>query len=118
MAGPSRGSTQASLDARARTRWMSRPPPSWSWVHAACAALALGGLAFERALVELVRSQRVSKEDALAQSDSPTNLLWLLENTEDSVADAAAAAQRNVPEAPAAAKPAEGPTFSEFMLNI
>ena len=81
-------------------------------------SMAPGSQTFERALVDLVRSKRVSKEDALAQSDSPTNLLWLLENTEDSVADAAAAAQRNVPEAPAAAKPAEGPTFSEFMLNI
>ena len=81
-------------------------------------SMAPGSQTFERALVDLVRSKRVSKEDALAQSDSPTNLLWLLENTEDMVADAAAAAQRNVPEAPAQAKPAEGPTFSEFMLNI
>ena len=81
-------------------------------------SMAPGSQTFERALVDLVRSKRVSKEDALAQSDSPTNLLWLLENTEDMVADAAAATQRNVPEAPAQAKPAEGPTFSEFMLNI
>ncbi|RPH41776.1 MAG: PilT/PilU family type 4a pilus ATPase [Burkholderiales bacterium] len=82
-------------------------------------SMAPGSQTFERALVELVRSKRVSKEDALAQSDSPTNLLWLLENTEDVTAPQSAPLPSNVEaNAPADKKPSEGPTFSEFMLNI
>jgi twitching motility protein PilU len=83
-------------------------------------SMAPGSQTFERALVDLVRAQKVTKEDALAQSDSPTNLLWLLENTEDTGADAAPPPLRG-PELPSAAdgqKAPEGPTFSEFMLNI
>lgn len=79
-------------------------------------SMAPGSQTFERALVDLVRSRRVTKEEALAQSDSPTNLLWLLENTEDTTPGSASASAP----APAQAerKPADGPTFSEFMLNI
>ncbi|MGE0797976.1 MAG: PilT/PilU family type 4a pilus ATPase [Lautropia sp.] len=39
-----------------------------------------GSQTFDQALIELIRSGRVSREDALANSDSPTNLLWLLDN--------------------------------------
>ena len=82
-------------------------------------SLAPGSQTFERALVELVRSKRVSKEDALAQSDSPTNLLWMLENTADAATPQASPLPSDVERnAPGEKKPAEGPTFSEFMLNI
>jgi twitching motility protein PilU len=84
-------------------------------------SMAPGSQTFERALVDLVRSRRVAKEDALAQSDSPTNLLWLLENTEDTSGAAPPPQQRGAEPAaaPAAApKASDGPTFSEFMLNI
>jgi twitching motility protein PilU len=82
-------------------------------------SMAQGSQTFERALVDLVRSKRVTKEDALAQSDSPTNLLWMLENTEDTSLDAAPMSSRG-PELPSSPgqKAPEGPTFSEFMLNI
>jgi twitching motility protein PilU len=82
-------------------------------------SMAPGSQTFERALVELVRTKRVSKEDALAQSDSPTNLLWLLENTEDVAAPLSSPLPSNVEaNTPTDKKPADGPTFSEFMLNI
>jgi twitching motility protein PilU len=83
-------------------------------------SMAPGSQTFERALVDLVRSKRVSKEDALAQSDSPTNLLWLLENSEDTTLESAPMSARTLelPSLPAAPKAQEGPTFSEFMLNI
>jgi twitching motility protein PilU len=82
-------------------------------------SMAQGSQTFERALVDLVRSKRVSKEDALGQSDSPTNLLWMLENTEDTSLDAKSMPSRS-PETSSspAQKAPEGPTFSEFMLNI
>jgi twitching motility protein PilU len=87
-------------------------------------SMAPGSQTFERALVELVRTQRVSKEDALAQADSPTNLLWLLENSENTPAPPSSALLTNVEDTAAEdttqpeKKPAESQTFSEFMLNI
>lgn len=88
-------------------------------------SMAPGSQTFERALVDLIRARRVGKDDALAQADSPTNLLWMLENTE-STPPLPAATTPGVPPAPAAApmaapaapKTPEAPTFSEFMLNI
>ena len=44
-------------------------------------SLASGSQTFDASLVKLVQQGRVSAADALAQSDSPANLMWLLENT-------------------------------------
>jgi twitching motility protein PilU len=73
-------------------------------------SLAPGSQTFEGALVELIRAGKVSREDALAQSDSPTNLLWLLENTESGAAADASAGPR--PSAQA------GASYSDFMLKL
>jgi twitching motility protein PilU len=84
-------------------------------------SMAPGSQTFERALVDMVRAKQITKEDALAQSDSPTNLLWLLENTEDASIEPGAPPPMRGPELPSLAeakKAPEGPTFSEFMLNI
>ena len=83
-------------------------------------SLAVGSQTFEQHLVTMVRERRISRDDALANSDSPTNLLWLLENSESDVIAPAKAAPRSlgVPETPAAARDPEGPSFSEFLLNI
>ncbi len=102
-------------------------------------SMAAGSQTFERALVDLIRSKRVTKNDALAQSDSPTNLLWLLENSEDTLnlprpdtglptlsmpASPPAAAPAGAPRADGTPPPpptppaAPGASFSEFMLNI
>lgn len=98
-------------------------------------SLAPGSCTFDHALAALVRQGRIARADALANADSPTNLLWLLENE---VAAPVGADQRGTP-APAAGplpagaepgrrpKPAppeqrdqsgEGTSFSEFLLNI
>jgi twitching motility protein PilU len=84
-------------------------------------SLAPGSQTFEQALVRLVRNRVITREDALANADSPTNLLWLLEN-------AGVEAPAPAPGSPAAALPPipggrperepEGATFSEFLLNI
>jgi ABC-type cobalamin/Fe3+-siderophores transport system ATPase subunit len=39
-----------------------------------------GSQTFDQALIELLLANKVTKEDALANCDSPTNLLWMLEN--------------------------------------
>ena len=43
-------------------------------------SLSPGAQTFDEALIELIDQGRVSRDDALANSDSPTNLLWLIEN--------------------------------------
>jgi len=43
-------------------------------------SLASGSQTFEASLMQLVQQGKASTDDALAQSDSPTNLLWMLEN--------------------------------------
>ncbi|MGC1441662.1 MAG: PilT/PilU family type 4a pilus ATPase [Burkholderiaceae bacterium] len=43
-------------------------------------SLAPGSITFDQSLATLVRLGQVSKEDAMANADSPTNLLWNLEN--------------------------------------
>lgn len=43
-------------------------------------SLAAGSQSFDRSLTALLRAGRITKEDALQHSDSPTNLLWLLDN--------------------------------------
>ncbi len=95
-------------------------------------SLAPGSQTFEQALVRLVRAGIISRQDALAHADSPTNLLWLLEN-----ADAELPASPERPSAqplpqlggagPAGApgkppgKPGDAPDggdFSEILLNV
>jgi twitching motility protein PilU len=87
-------------------------------------SLAPGSQTFEQALVSMVRKRTITREDALAQADSPTNLLWLLENAgmdESSPAPApASASTQSMPPLPRTAKEkeADSASFSEFLLNI
>lgn len=45
-------------------------------------SLAPGSFTFDQSLARLVRENKIAREDALANADSPTNLLWTLENSE------------------------------------
>jgi twitching motility protein PilU len=68
-------------------------------------SLSPGSQSFETALYDLVKEGKVSQEEALANADSATNLLWLLNNG---------------PEKKEEEKPAqqpEGASFTEFTLN-
>lgn len=79
-------------------------------------SLAPGSQTFEQALVRLVRDGRISREDALSNSDSPTNMLWALENA----SAPEAAAQTEAPQDLPSEKPKDGggTSFSEFLLNV
>jgi twitching motility protein PilU len=70
-------------------------------------SLSPGSQSFERALLELVQADLVTQDEALANADSATNLLWLINNGPDSKAEQEQA------------KPAEpdGPSFTEFTLD-
>jgi twitching motility protein PilU len=55
-------------------------------------SLAPGSQSFEQALFQLIAAGKVSVEEAMVHSDSPTNLHWLLSNSPKTSGDAAAAA--------------------------
>lgn len=74
-------------------------------------ALAEGSQTFEQDLVRLVREQRIERQQALAYADSPTNLMWRLQND----------AQRQLVRQHAEddADPySDEPTFSEITLDV
>jgi twitching motility protein PilU len=71
-------------------------------------SLSPGSQSFETALVQLVQSGLVAQDEALANADSATNLLWLLNNGPDSKTRDTAAPP---PEDPT------GASFTEFTLN-
>jgi twitching motility protein PilU len=73
-------------------------------------SLSPGSQTFEAALLQLVNSGLVTAEEALANADSATNLLWLLNNGPDS--------KHAQKEEEAPAKPADqGTSFTEFTLD-
>jgi twitching motility protein PilU len=57
-------------------------------------SLASGSQTFETALMQLVQEGKALTDDALAQSDSPTNLLWMLENASAAPGAGGSAAHR------------------------
>ncbi|WP_334135012.1 PilT/PilU family type 4a pilus ATPase [Tepidimonas sp.] len=67
---------------------------------------------FEADLARLVLSGRITRDEALAYADSPTNLLWRLQNDDRARAAAAQSAARGP-----AAEPARGggPSFEGFL---
>jgi twitching motility protein PilU len=71
-------------------------------------SMSPGSQTFEQALLQLIQDGVVTQEEALANADSATNLYWLLNN-----AQSAKPAQPE-PEQ----KKDEGPTFTEFTLNV
>lgn len=73
-------------------------------------SLSPGSQSFEQALLKLVQDGVVSQEEALANADSATNLLWLLNNGPDSKN-----ARADEPETRAAAS--GDASFTGFTLN-
>jgi twitching motility protein PilU len=78
-------------------------------------SLSPGSQSFEKALLELFQADLITQEEALANADSATNLLWLINNGPDSQT-----AKTEDPVAGSDVKPAEepaGPSFTEFTLD-
>lgn len=73
-------------------------------------SLSPGSQSFERALLELVQADLVTQDEALANADSATNLLWLINN-----GPAGSAKKEETPAKPA--EPPQGPSFTEFTLD-
>ena len=70
-------------------------------------SMSPGSQSFEMALMQLIKDGLISQEEALANADSATNLLWLINNGTGSK-DFKAEAE---------SKPSEETTFTEFTLN-
>ena len=71
-------------------------------------SLSPGSQSFEKALLELVQADLITQDEALANADSATNLLWLINNGPDSKSKEEEAAKPAEP---------EGPSFTEFTLD-
>jgi twitching motility protein PilU len=81
-------------------------------------SLAPGSQTFEQSLFQMFREGIISQEEALANADSATNLLWLMNNTDPLAAKTGGtpapkpALQQEVEHAPG------GASFSEFKLTF
>ena len=71
-------------------------------------SMSPGSQTFEQALMQLIQDEVVTQDEALAHADSASNLFWLLNN---------AASGKQTPPEPEEKKD-EGPTFTEFTLNV
>ena len=72
--------------------------------------MAEGSQTFEEAIAQLILDGRISREEGLAHADSPTNLMWRLQN------------HNAAPAKPDADRPlmdqVEAPTFTEITLDV
>jgi len=81
-------------------------------------SLAPGSQTFEQALFQMYRDGVISQEEALANADSATNLLWLMNNT-DTTKPAPGAAPAPKPALQQEVEQAAGgASFSEFRLTL
>jgi twitching motility protein PilU len=74
-----------------------------------------GSQTFEQSLFKMYKDGLISKEEALGNADSATNLLWMMNQSDGSLGAAPAAGAEKKPQtAPSAAESAG--SFSEFKL--
>jgi len=76
-------------------------------------SMAEGSQTFEEALAQLILSDKIDRKEGLSHADSPTNLMWRLQN-DFAIAARAAQAQQE------ASQPAEDdePSFTEIVLDV
>lgn len=70
-------------------------------------SMSPGSQTFEQALLQLIQDEVITMDEGLANADSATNLYWLINN-----------AQGRKAEPEHEQKEDDGPTFTEFTLNI
>jgi twitching motility protein PilU len=75
-------------------------------------SLAEGSQTFEQDIARLISSGQVTREEGLAHADSPTNLLWRLDNTNP------AADPRGNPVAAAPEEEEDSATFTDITLDV
>jgi twitching motility protein PilU len=75
-------------------------------------SMAEGSQTFEEDLARLIQEGHIAREEGLANADSPTNLMWRLQNDFE-LAEKSAKAQKEVQEAPD-----DTPSFTEIVLDV
>ncbi|SFU55191.1 twitching motility protein PilU [Paenacidovorax caeni] len=77
-------------------------------------SMAEGSQTFEEDLARLIREGRIDRKEGIAYADSPTNLMWRLQN-DFAMAGKAAQAQK---EANDASQDEDMPSFTEIVLDV
>ena len=77
-------------------------------------SLSPGSQTFEQALFNLIHEGRISVDEAMVNSDSPTNLHWLLNNAAKPVSGA----QHTPAPAPGSRPPVAADDISNIKLNL
>ncbi|MCY1382559.1 twitching motility protein [compost metagenome] len=72
-------------------------------------SMAEGSQTFEEDIARLVTEERVTREEGLAQADSPTNLMWRLQNR---------AAPKQKTEDRSLTDQVDEPTFTDITLDV
>ena len=75
-------------------------------------SMAEGSVTFEGALAQLIHDGKITRDEGLANADSPTNLLWRLQNDFQMAANAAKE------QIIAKAQLEEGASFTEIVLDV
>ena len=80
-------------------------------------SLSPGSQTFEQSLFKMLQEGSITQEEALANADSATNLLWLINNTEagSALSGGGSGAKTDAPEQKPAASAG---SFSEFKLHV
>ncbi len=81
-------------------------------------SLAPGSQTFEQDLFRLYKSNVVTLDEALANSDSPTNLSWLINNSEFGAEKKEENGKRQEPSLDFGTDSQSGPSFKEFTLTL
>ncbi len=76
-------------------------------------SMAEGSQTFEEALAPMTRSDQIDRKEGLSYADSPTNLMWRLQN-DFTIAARAAKAQQEASQQPED----EEPSFTEIVLDV
>ncbi|HEX7636176.1 MAG TPA: PilT/PilU family type 4a pilus ATPase [Noviherbaspirillum sp.] len=71
-------------------------------------SMSPGSQSFEQALLQLIRDDVITQDEGLANADSATNLYWLLNNAQSD----------KQPQPEPEEKKDDGPTFTEFTLDV
>ena len=79
-------------------------------VEAMGKSIAEGSQTFEQDIARLIAAGMVDRKEGLLNSDSPTNLMWRLQNDLSTRASAVAQASLQVPD--------DQPTFTEITLDV
>ncbi|MBS0610356.1 MAG: Flp pilus assembly complex ATPase component TadA, partial [Proteobacteria bacterium] len=77
-------------------------------------SMAEGSQTFEEALAHLILGDKIDRKEGLAYADSPTNLMWRLQNDFSIAAKAAQARQ----EASLSDEDDDQPSFTEIVLDV